>query len=236
MRPELLAQQMAERRERILASAREVIGQRGYEALTMRDLARASRVTVPTIYNLIGSKEQVLYAAIEEQTARFEAGLDAGAELAPVERVIAVVNACTDEYLRMPRYYRTLLTLLFVSSSARELRERVDRGISRPLGEALAALQASGALAPWVERRPLRGRLRAHLQMTSMQWASGALTDEGLRAAAQYGASLLMIATTTGAARARFETLALEAQAAAVGRRAADEAPLAANPVVGRPT
>ncbi len=42
----------------------------------MRNLARASRVTVPTIYNLIGSKEQVLFSAVEEQTLRFVAGLE----------------------------------------------------------------------------------------------------------------------------------------------------------------
>ncbi len=235
MRIDVLAQQMAERRERILAAAREAIGQRGYEALTMRDLALASRVTVPTIYNLIGSKEQVLFAAIEEQTARFEASVASGAELAPAERVRAIVHACVDEYLRMPRYYRTLLTLLFVSDSAGEMRRRVDRAIANPLGEALAGLEARGELAPWVELRPLRGRLRAHLQMTSIQWAAGSLSDEGLRAAAQYGASLLMIAATNGSVRARFEELAREAQSAAVGRATsqADDKP-AARPRVRR--
>ena len=55
-----LARQMAERRQRILAAAREIIAGRGYEALTMRELARASRVTVPTLYNLIGGKQAVL--------------------------------------------------------------------------------------------------------------------------------------------------------------------------------
>jgi AcrR family transcriptional regulator len=235
VRTKLLAQQMGERRERILAAAREVIGQRGYEALTMRDLARASRVTVPTIYNLVGSKEQVLIAAVEEQTARFEAGLARGAELSPLERVIAVVDACVDEYLRMPRYYRTLLRLLFLSDSAGALRERVDRAISHPLGEALAALRAAGELAPWVELRPLRGRLRAHIQMTSIQWASHVLSDEGLRAAARYGASLLMLATTSGAARERFAALAREAQPAAIGRvTEAPDAQSAAGEVIRR--
>jgi AcrR family transcriptional regulator len=212
-----MQEQMAERRERILAAAREIIGQRGYEALTMRDLARASRVTVPTVYNLIGSKEQVLFAAIEEQTARFEARLSAGAELAPAARLQAIVVACADEYLRMPRYYRSLLTLLFLSDSAGAMKQRVDRALSSPIGEALAAMQKRGELAPWIELRPLRGRLRAHLQMTSIQWASGALSDEGLKAAARYGAGLILSAATVGATRAEFEAFAREAQSAAVG-------------------
>jgi len=218
VRVDVLAQQMAERRERILAAAREIIGQRGYEALTMRDLARASRVTVPTVYNLIGSKEQVLFAAIEEQTSRFEARLGAGSDLAPAARVRAIVVACADEYLRMPRYYRSLLTLLFLSGSAGAMKQRVDRALSTPIGESLSAMRAHGELAPWIELRPLRGRLRAHLQMTSIQWASGALSDQGLEAAARYGAGLIMAAATVGETRAGFEEFAREAQSSAVGQ------------------
>ena len=219
MRVDVLAQQMAERRERILAAAREIIGQRGYEALTMRDLARASRVTVPTVYNLIGSKEQVLFAAIEEQTARFEARLGTGTqELAPAARLRASVAACADEYLRMPRYYRSLLTLLFLSDGASPMRRRVDLALSSPIGEALAAMRERGELAAWIELRPLRGRLRAHLQMMSIQWATGLLSDEGLKAVARYGAGLLMAAATVGAARAEFEAFAREHQAEAVGQ------------------
>jgi AcrR family transcriptional regulator len=218
VRVDFLAQQMAERRERILAAAREIIGQRGYEALTMRDLARASRVTVPTVYNLVGSKEEVLFAAIEEQTQRFEAGLGGGSELPPAQRVIAIVDAAATEYLRMPRYYRALLTLLFVSDSAHTMRRRVDRAISTPMGEALAALREAGELASWIELRPLRGRLRAHLQMTSLQWAVGGLSDDGLRAAARYGAALLMCAASTGTTRSYYECVAQAAQPAAIGR------------------
>lgn len=229
MRVDFLAQQMAERRERILAAAREIIGQRGYEALTMRDLARASRVTVPTVYNLVGSKEQVLFAAIEEQTRRFELGLGGGGDLPPSRRVIAIVDAAATEYLRMPRYYRSLLTLLFTSESAHAIRQRVDRAITTPMSEALAAMQASGELVSWIALRPLRGRLRAHLQMVSMQWALGALSDDGLRAAARYGAALLMAAATTGEARALYEEIAKAAQLAAIGRApgTADETAMA---------
>ena len=42
-------QQMDARRERILETARGLIESRGYEGLTMRDLAGSSGVTVPTV-------------------------------------------------------------------------------------------------------------------------------------------------------------------------------------------
>jgi AcrR family transcriptional regulator len=235
MRVDVLAQQMAERRERILAAAREIIGKRGYEALTMRDLARASRVTVPTVYNLIGSKEQVLFAAIEEQTARFEERLGAALDIPPAARIRATVAACADEYLRMPRYYRSLLTLLFLSDAAGAMKQRVDRALSTPIGEALAAMKQRGELAPWIELRPLRGRLRAHLQMTSIQWASGHLSDEGLKAAARYGAGLIMAGASVGIARSEFEDFAREAQSLAVGQFTPPDATSASGSTGRRP-
>jgi len=51
---------MAQRRERILAAAREIVAEQGTAGLSMRDLARKSRVTVPTVYNLVGGKDAVL--------------------------------------------------------------------------------------------------------------------------------------------------------------------------------
>ena len=64
----LREQKMAERRERILLTAREIIAEGGLDALTTRELARRARVTVPTVYNLVGAKDEVLFAAVEDQS------------------------------------------------------------------------------------------------------------------------------------------------------------------------
>lgn len=58
--PTLRSDNMEKRRERILQEARQIIAQQGYDALNIRDLAEASELTVPTIYNLIGNKEALL--------------------------------------------------------------------------------------------------------------------------------------------------------------------------------
>ena len=100
----LLAEQMAERRERILAEAREIIGARGFDGLTMRALAQAVGVTVPTIYNLIGNKDEVLFGAVAEQTDRFQHGIERSAG-----DLLAVEDATVRELLRMPGYYSSLL-------------------------------------------------------------------------------------------------------------------------------
>lgn len=61
---------MAKRRDLILVHARQIIAEDGYEALKLRDIAARAGVTVPTIYNLIGGKAEILALIIEDLVAR----------------------------------------------------------------------------------------------------------------------------------------------------------------------
>jgi AcrR family transcriptional regulator len=58
----LFEEHKAERRARIISAARELVTKHGYDGLTMRDLAAAARVSVPTLYNLFGGKDAILAA------------------------------------------------------------------------------------------------------------------------------------------------------------------------------
>ncbi len=207
-------QQMAERRERILEAARGLIESRGYEGLTMRDLAHAGGVTVPTVYNLIGSKEEVLFAADEEQTRHFVDDLErAHGDL------IGVVDATVRQLLRRPRYYRALVLVLLGAASADPSRRLVDRALARQIEIALAELSEAGELASWVDRVALGERLHAHLDMTSIEWARGGLSATSFRAAARFEAAIAMLGLTFGASRAAFEKIARESQGDALRRR-----------------
>lgn len=58
-------------RARILANARQLVAEQGYDRFVMRDLAERSGITPPTIYHLIGNRASVLREAIiEGQTAK----------------------------------------------------------------------------------------------------------------------------------------------------------------------
>ncbi len=196
---DLRTEQKAERRERILASAREMIGTRGYESLTMRDLARTARVTVPTIYNLIGGKEAVLFAAVEEQTAQFLAAIEYDGKRNAGSRALTVVDSCTREMLRMPRYYRSLLAILLRSESAREMRELVDRALVGEFEAALAQMRDAGELVEWVDPTTTARSLTAQLEFISMGWASGQLDSKQLPDVSVYGVGLMLLGVATGA-------------------------------------
>lgn len=63
------------RRRRILDEARNLLTHKGYDALTSRDLAKAAGVTTPTLYNLVGNKEEVLTTLAFESVDELEVTL-----------------------------------------------------------------------------------------------------------------------------------------------------------------
>ena len=203
---------MAERRQRILAAARAIVARQGYEALTMRELARESRVTVPTLYNLIGGKQAVLAAAVEEQTLRFLAAVERQAGRSPAARLLAVVGACTRELLGLPAYYRSLLHLLYRAEAASRVRRRVDRALGSELAGALRAIADSGELVAWADPRALLRSLRSQLSANALAWASGGLADQAFAATACYDTCLTLLGVTTGRSHAELERAAREAQ------------------------
>jgi len=196
---DLRSEQKAERRERILGNAREMIGARGYESLTMRDLARAARVTVPTIYNLVGGKEAVLFAAVEEQTAQFLAAIEYDGKCNPGSRALTVVDSCTREMLRLPRYYRSLLAILLRSESASEMRSLVDRALVGEFEMALAQMRDAGELVEWIDMTTTARSLTAQLEFISMGWAGGQLDSRQLPPVSVYGVGLMLLGVATGA-------------------------------------
>lgn len=196
----VIDQKMEARRRQILEAARGIIETQGYDALTMRILAVESGVTVPTIYNLIGNKEQVLFEAIEDQTIAFVSSLDRGRR-----DLVSVVEATVRHLIRRPRYYRALILVLAQSDRADSARRHVGRTIAEPITNSIDELFESGSLVDWVDREMLAQRLHAQLDMASVEWARGSLTAASFRAAALVDLATTMLGLTSGTDRESFE-------------------------------
>jgi AcrR family transcriptional regulator len=208
----LRVQQKAERRTRILNAAREIIATKGYEALTMRELASAAGVTVPTIYNLIGSKDELLLAAIQEQTANFIDAIESSARQTPASRIISVVEHCVDELLRLPDYYRSLLRLLLTAEANDGLRSSVSDSLAQQFERALLDMAKVGQLSEWTKARPLAERLGSHLRITTIEWAGGDFDPDRLRSTALYGSCLMLLGVAEGPSAEEILACALRCQ------------------------
>lgn len=105
-------QSIAQRKERILAAAIEIIARDGYDALTTRGLAEAAGVTVPTLYNLVGDKVAIIsamaVASIDELWERVKVDTRA----TPLEMIDALIDEAYDQILENPTYNRGALLAL----------------------------------------------------------------------------------------------------------------------------
>jgi len=210
------ARQMEERRERILASACEIIAELGPAGLSMRDLARRSRVTVPTIYNLVGGRDAVLSAAVEEQTARFVARIEEVPAAGPVDRMLAVYESCQRELLSMPRYWRTFLRVVFTTPSVETIRARFEGAMNKEIRHGVTSLRDAGLLAEWVEVEAMVALLQRNLGIVTMQWSSGEFPDSQLRPAMLYGACCVLAGASNEGSRKEFTSRAENLQLAVV--------------------
>ena len=82
---------MAERRERIVDAAADLVRDGDVSALTMRALSDTAGVSVPTVYNLIGGRDDVLIALVERAGTMIEAELEA-LDGEPIDRCFLIAE------------------------------------------------------------------------------------------------------------------------------------------------
>ena len=187
--PSRVQRKRSRRMQEILAVAAQLFGERGYEAVTVEEVAARLDVTKGSIYYYFPSKDELGTAAIEtlgdDWTARLER-LPAGRDGRPGARLRALI---TEQVTIAVRDYPAALGLFLVPQEMpepqrariKELRRRHDQvfravieegvasgGVHGDLGRHRVALHARGdEPGPGLVRRPARsaagrGRRRAH--------------------------------------------------------------------------
>jgi AcrR family transcriptional regulator len=209
----LLEEHKAERRARILAAARELIATRGFDGLTMRDLARRSRVSVPTLYNLFGGKHALLLGELEETFAKVTDALARVRGKSFVERAFAALEAGNEELLATPRYSRELIHLFLTSAETRPLRRDIGERYVALMADVLREAQAARAFVAWADPAAVSRRMFSHYTHALIEWAQGDLTDDAFRTATLLGGCLMLLGLARGAAARTLERRARALQA-----------------------
>jgi AcrR family transcriptional regulator len=213
---DLVAKQREERRQRILDVARRLIAERGYEGVTMRELADESLVSVPTLYNLFGGKSELLFAAVE---AYFRGLLSLAHRSGDEEGLPKVLAVCETLGASMPRhaeYARSLMSFFGGAQESTQLREFVARELTNELVVALEQMQAKKQLVAWVDCDALGERLATLMIMTSFEWAAQHLSDRTLGSAMLFGAAAMIHGFARGKSAVEIEQIVRDHQADAV--------------------
>ena len=209
---DLITEQRIARRSMILAAVRQMVVDHGYEAVTVRELARVCRVSVPTLYNQFGGKDQLLAAAIEEHFRMAYDSLEIQKAKPGSERLLTVIDQSARQLLELSTYHQRLIAAFSSLGSTTQVQMRVATAFAEVLIAELNVMRAKKQLAAWAVPQHLAGQLVSACIGTAVQWSAGFIGSASLQAAMRYAMGLVLLGALRGQTQAWFSTLVQEAQ------------------------
>lgn len=195
---------MAKRRAAVLHHARIIIAQEGFESLKLRDLASRAGITVPTIYNLIGGKPEILSLIIEdlvEQLLMAQARIEIGEAEETFE---AQIDELVTLFATNEDYYRAAFVAgdrsgLFEQKSASGI---FARSVRYPISACKKARQAK-LLRGNISSEQLGRQIYGCYRLARQDWVNGYLDLRTFREQALTGVFLCLAADASTAFRQR---------------------------------
>ena len=210
---DLITEQRIARRSMILAAVRQMVVDEGYEAVTVRALAKVCRVSVPTLYNQFGGKDQLLAAAIEEHFRIAYDSLQFQKAKPGSERLLTVIDQSANQLLELSIYHQRLIAAFSSLGSTTQVQMRVATAFAAVLIAELKVMRANKQLAAWVVPELLAGQLVSACIGTAVQWSAGFIGSANLQPAMRYAMGLVLLGALRGPTRDWFSTLVQGAQA-----------------------
>jgi AcrR family transcriptional regulator len=180
----------AERRQRIIQAARELISETGNAGLSMRVLAARAGVSLATPYNLFGSKRAIVLAILQD-VREFHARFSHRQASDPLERIFTAISLEVELHLEEPTLYRTMWAAIFDTSD--DLRTTLWNAKRHAFWRGLLAAAAdAGAIAREIDPDWLQRQLDHVSRSVMLDWVVGTLPTEAVIAAAQHGYALVL--------------------------------------------
>src|SRR5579862_1973223 len=104
---------MQDRRQRILAEAQALLDERGVDGFTIRELSRRADVAQRTLYNVFGSKEDIVASAIELHFTSLLPEFPPPPPGADVEAYLCLMDAILERTINLRRYATAMATVFF---------------------------------------------------------------------------------------------------------------------------
>jgi AcrR family transcriptional regulator len=177
MDPTLLSTRKAnmhKRRMRIVDEARQMLVNGGYDGLNLRALAAAAGVTVPTLYNLIGNKEQIVVALFADALNEIEQRMATHRGTEPLEMAEAVVIESTGLFAEDEDYYRAAFIAVEHLSQSDEHYDAVARLYAwgeRLAAESYVACKRAGFLRGKISPDLVGGHILRSYRTSCRAWA-----------------------------------------------------------------
>jgi AcrR family transcriptional regulator len=176
--PTTLTRGQSERRQRIIRAATDLLDEREYEKVQMRDVAERAGVALGTVYRYFSSKEHLFGAAREQWGSSLSDRVrrEPLQGNTPLERLDDLMQRVLSAFDRRPQFFR-LVTMLESTPDphAREIGRIANDDVRATFLQPLGELDAAHADA-------IVDVVNAMLAMLLRQWSQGFITmDEARR-------------------------------------------------------
>ena len=187
-----LTERQYRRREKILAAARDLITQHGYDGVTMRKLAAKANVTPKTLYHQFGNKEKLLRTAVEERFRHTYQAIDDHQIKKGIDKLYFIVDAVADSTRKNRSYARAVAPLLGSRSKDPFIGIRLQT-----YRNAIRQIKDEGDFVSWVEPDALAHVVYRNVHPLYLYWYgdnSGVKPEDFTK----YNISLVLASVTTG--------------------------------------
>ena len=191
-----------ERRRKILAAARQLIAERGYDGVSMSEIAAGCGVTVPTLYKRFGNKHRLLAAAVQELFRWQLEGASVPEGSQGLARLSAIIENLASEVNRQADYVRGLILVLGRSQSTGHMDPKLPVAmLSQPLYE----MQERNQLVDWIDLQRVAECLSSQLMEVTLRWAAEERGESWLRSRMLFGVYLMLAGIVQGDAQTELE-------------------------------
>ena len=183
------------RRQQILQAARVLLSRGGIGALSMRKLAEEASLSVNTLYNLWGTREEILRALTLDAHDRMEASLPIEASPEdPLAHCRILVRATVREMCRQHELFRPMILAWLEGEIGGQPSpiEPMAHSI-RILSQIIQAARQGGLLECPMKPEQVAWQIEHGAQFASIQWALGRIDDAQFEARALYGLNLAFL-------------------------------------------
>ena len=118
---------MADRKQRILSEAQRLLDEQGVEGFTIRELSRRAGVAQRTLYNVFGSKEDIVASAIEQHYAGLLEDLPPPTQVDDIELQLRRIAGISRVVISLRRYATAMVGVFFSPAVDRRIYDSLRR-------------------------------------------------------------------------------------------------------------
>lgn len=176
-RPQPQWAQVRSRRAQILAATRQLFATGEFERVTIKNIASSSNLSVPTIYNLIGTRRDVLINAMNDYTIAL------GKIASDTAQYPHFVLGLADLYGQLAETYPDFIkstSTRYFSGSDELFHPWHECGV-RMISSSLQQSRTAGLLRLGIDIEKIARRCSAIISTTVYEWAMGSIAIDDLR-------------------------------------------------------